>query len=148
MALYSTRRKIEMEESLAHIQDLQRAERLAKFLRSLFRIWPIALGVLLGCFAPDLRDLVSLLPPWGMWLVFPFVVISERPELHMGATVARILPVIALYAQFPIEGLLARIAVRPNVALPEVTRQMFFYHFLGATELVLVSGALNHLMMR
>jgi len=42
--------------------------------------------------------------PWGLWVSFPMVAISTRPEIYMGTKMAALLPTAMLYLQFPIEG--------------------------------------------
>ena len=114
----------------------------------LVEYWPVAAGIFLSFFAPQLRDLVAPLHPWGMWLVFPFVVIAQRPEVYMGDEMAVILPMVMLYVQFPLEGLLAKIALKGNVTIPGVAGQVTFYHLLGIIELWLVNGLLGQILTR
>jgi hypothetical protein len=58
------------------------------------------------------------------------------------------LPLVMLYAQFPIEGLLARIFLRNRVTPTGVVRQMFVVHILGLAQLWMASGALWQLATR
>ena len=53
---------------------------------------------------------------------------------------AATLPLLILYAQFPIEGLLARFALRGRVTVARVLGQVLFLHLMGALELWLISG--------
>ncbi|MGA2674252.1 MAG: hypothetical protein ABSE99_13600 [Terracidiphilus sp.] len=142
-------RQMEIEASLARLHALhrlraqQRQEQQRKLRRRLLGFWPIAIGIVLACFAPDLQNLVSSFQPWGMRLMFPFVVISGRHEIQFGDTITRMLPQVMLYIQFPFEGLLAKMALKSRVTFSGVAGQLFFFHFLGATELWLVSGTLG-----
>jgi hypothetical protein len=61
---------------------------------------------------------------------------------------ARILPAAMLYAQFPLEGLLARIALRNHVTASGVMGRLLLFHLLAATELWLLSGALEQILAR
>ena len=142
-------RQMEIEAGLARLHALhqlnvvQRQEKHRRFRRRLLRLWPIAVGIVLACFAPDLQNLIAPYQPWGMRILFPFVVISGRHELQFGDTITRMLPQVMLYIQFPFEGLLAKMALKSRVTFSGVAGQLFFFHFLGATELWLVSGTLG-----
>jgi hypothetical protein len=128
--------------NLAAARKQQQGERRWRRFLLLLSFWPGAAGFLLACVAPQLSDLLAPFHPWGMRLVFPLVVLAGRPEVCMGETMARILPHVLLYAQFPLEGLLVRIVLRSQVTLSAVTGRMCFYHFLGATHLLLLTGVL------
>jgi hypothetical protein len=130
------------------IRTQRRLESSKQFLQNLARLWPVAVGAGLACCAPQLRDLVSSCQPWGMWILFPFVAIAKRPEMQFGGEISRMMPQIMLYAQFPLEGLLARIILKKRVTLPGVARLIFFVHFLAAAELCLVSGVLWQITFR
>jgi hypothetical protein len=105
-------------------------------------------GLCFACIAPQLRALVLPYKPWGMWIFFPFVALARRPELQFDSQLSRMLPMIMLYAQFPLEGLFARIALKKQVTLSGVARNIFFTHFLSAVELCLVSGVLWQITVR
>jgi hypothetical protein len=125
-----------------------RVQRRKRWLGRILRLWPIALGTLLGLLAPQLRAFLMESHPWGMWVVFPFALLARRPELQFNEQIGRILPPLILYLQFPLEGLAARLALRQHVTVPGVTGQIFYFHFLGALQLVLVSGLLTPLFIR
>jgi hypothetical protein len=148
MSTIAALRELEKVANSALMRRLQKRARRSRFLIQVARLWPVAVGLVLGFFAPQLRNMAAHFEPWGMWLVFPFVEIARRPEIYMGTTFAHMLPVVMLYAQFPIEGLLARIALRHLVTIPGVIRELLFFHFLGAAELWMVSGALGRIIMR
>jgi len=141
-------RLLELAAIHDQIRAQQRLEKRKQFLLNLARLWPVAVGAGLACCAPQLRDLVSPYEPWGMWILFPFVAIAKRPEMQFGGEISRMMPQIMLYAQFPLEGLLARIFLRKRVTLPGVARLIFFVHFLAAAELCLVSGVLWQITFR
>ena len=141
-------RLLELAAIHNQIRTQRKLESSKHFLQNLARLWPVAVGAGLACCAPRLRDLVSPCQPWGTWILFPFVAIARRPEMQFGGEISRIMPQIMLYAQFPLEGLLARIILRKRVSLPGVARLIFFIHFLAAAELCLVSGVLWQITLR
>ena len=134
----------ERAQSLAILRNRQRDERRAQNLRAIVSFWPVAVGILLGCMAPLLQHIAQLVGPWGMAVVFPFVVLAQRPEVQMGS-ITHLLPTIMLYAQFPLEGWLARIVLRRNVKAFPVAGHVLLFHFLGIAELLLLSGVLYSL---
>lgn len=59
--------------------------------------------------------------------------------MHAGP-ITNILPTLMLYAQFPVEGLLARIILRKPVLPISVALQVLLFHFLGVVEVWLLNG--------
>ena len=121
----------------------QSQERRHKRVQSLVSSWPIGAGILLALCAPMLSDILSAFKPWGMWLVFPFVELVARPELHMGPQFAQSAPQVMLFLQFPLEGLMAKKFLKGRVAPRAVLGQVMIYHILGAVQLFLVWRALG-----
>ena len=105
----------------------------------------MVLGFILACFAPELSHLLARFPAWVMGAIFPFAVLAGRPELHLDTTLASVLPQTMLYAQFPIEGLLASIAFSGRVTIFSGTARMAYCHAMAATLLLLVSGVAAHM---
>jgi hypothetical protein len=140
-------RKFEAKTIHARLLAEREEERRRHALLGLLRMWPVGVGLLLAAIAPQLRDLVSLFGAWGMWLVFPFVEIASRNAIHSGG-ISQILPTILLYAQFPLEGLLARMFLRNRVTLSGVGRHLLFYHVIGVLQLLLASGTIWRLATR
>ncbi len=139
------------QETRANIKALRERRRQARLERSLAHwtdYWPVAVGVVISFFAPQMRDMLSPFQQWGTWLVFPFVALAQRPEVYMGDKMAVLLPMVMLYAQFPLEGYLAKVILRGNVTVAAVAGQVLFIHALGIVELWLVSGAFWQLMAR
>ena len=93
--------------------------------------WPVAVGLVLAFFAPQLRDMLGPYDPWGMRIVFPFVVLAGRPELGISEELARTLPQLILFIQFPLEGLLTMFNLIKRLSLGKAIAQLFFLHFLG-----------------
>ncbi len=138
--------QIEAEQALYCLWHRGQRRRLR--LGWVARLWPIGVGLLLGLFAPELRAFLMRAHPWGMWLVFPFTLLAHRPEVAINERVARTLPQVILYAQFPLEGLVARMVLKRHVSIPGVTGQIFYFHFLAVVQLAMVSGILNPLFVR
>jgi hypothetical protein len=128
-----------MASILSHLRQMRRQENHRLLLLSLVRMWPVAAGLCFACVAPQLRDMVVPLKPWGMWILFPFVSLAQRPELQFGGRLSPMLPLYMLYAQFPLEGLIARIASRQRVTFTGIAQHILFLHFLLAALLFLVS---------
>jgi len=138
----------ETQANIVALREERRRKRQQKSMIRLLEYWPVAVVVGLSFFAPMLYDMVTPFRPWGIWLAFPFVAISGRPEIYMGDHMAVILPKLMVYIQFPLEGLLARIALKGNVTVKAVAGQILSYHMLGLTELCLVNMAIGRILWR
>jgi hypothetical protein len=103
------------------------------------RWWPLAAGIAISCIAPQLRDLVSGWDPWGMRIVFPYVLLCGRRELGLSDEMTRMLPQIMLFLQFPLEGLLTRFTFSRGIRLPGALLQLLLIHGLGAVVLTLLA---------
>jgi hypothetical protein len=145
LAWSEIQKKKELEASLALLRERRREEHRIRRAKWLISFWPIAIGLALGAVAPELRTIAAMFGYWGTVLVFPYVVLAARPEIQVGP-ITHMLPAIMLYAQFPIEGWLARYILRRRVKLSSVTAQVLLFHFLGIAELWLLSGALGKLL--
>lgn len=130
----------ERASNLASLEERRRQVRSLRSARDWAEYWPVAIGIVMGCFAPQLRALVELAKPWGLWVVFPLAAMIERPELAFSREFTYMAPTVALYAQFPLEGLLARWVLRGHVTVKRVLLQTFFLHFLGTMEMWMVNG--------
>ena len=102
--------------------------------------WPVFAGVLLAVFAPDLRNLALQWEPWGMRLIFPYVLLPGQREVGLSEELTRTMPQLMLYLQFPLEGLLTRLTFRRGIGLAGALGQLIFLHAIGALVLFLVSG--------
>jgi hypothetical protein len=140
--------ELEQKRLRAQVYERLRAERRAQFMRQLASLWPVAVGLLLGACAPALQQLIADNAPWAMPIVFPFVVLAGRPEMPFSGAVAQALPVFALYAQFPLEGLFVRRILRHRVTVSSVCGQVSVYHMLAFAQLWLVSGPLSQTVAR
>jgi hypothetical protein len=140
--------KQEMKANILALRERRRSQRKLKSLLRLAGYWPVAVGVVISLFAPEMQQMVAPFKPWGMWIVFPFVSIAGRPEIFMGDRLAVLVPAVMLYAQFPLEGLIARIALKGNVTVNAVLGQVLFLHALCIIELWLVNGSVWQLLGR
>jgi hypothetical protein len=144
---YEGQRKMELEASLAVLRQRQREERSVRRIKLLISYWPVAVGLLLGAAAPELQALAARFDYWGPVLAFPYVALAARPEIQAGP-ITHLLPAIMLYAQFPIEGWLARYILKRRIRLTSVAAQVLLFHFLGIAELWLLHGELGKLLAR
>jgi hypothetical protein len=133
----------EMQVNLAALAEERRKSRLRQTAINWSEYWPFAVGVAISCFVPQLRDFVDAYRPWGMWILFPFAAIANRPEVAPSSQLIANVPLFFMFMQFPIEGLLARIAFRGNVSPFRVLGQVFFLHLFAIVELWLVNSPLT-----
>jgi hypothetical protein len=104
-------------------------------------IWPFVLGLVLALFSPKLRDLLSDVNPWAARLVFPFVLLVERPEFGLQWDFGGHLPQVVLFLQFPVEGLLTMLSLRLHGRLSFAFAPLIFIHLAGAFVLFLLIQA-------
>jgi hypothetical protein len=140
-ALYRT----ELESNMLVLRQQQRRARLDRSLAQWAEYWPVVIGIFLSLLAPQLRAFAEAYRPWGLWLSFPMVALSTRPEMYMGSKMAAHLPMAMAYLQFPLEGLLAKLALRGNVTVHGVLVQVAFFHGLCILDLWMISGGLQQL---
>jgi hypothetical protein len=133
-------RRRETAAGLALLKARRRSELDERRLKNLISMWPVGAGIALAAFAPLLKAGAELVGPWTVALIFPFVVLAQRPELQVGP-ITHMLPTFMLFAQFPIEGLLARIILRRQVLPVSVAVQVLLFHFLGIVEVWMLNGA-------
>lgn len=138
---------MEMQANLMSLRTQRRRDRLNKSMAEWATYWPMALGILVSCFTPQLREFVEQYRPWGLWISFPMVALAIRPEVYFGSKMAALLPTALMYAQFPIEGWLAKVALKGNVTPYGVAMQVLYFHGLCIMELWLVSGGLQQALL-
>jgi hypothetical protein len=124
-----------------------RSERQIQSFKNLASLWPVALGVLLGFYAPALRDFVTNSAPWALNLLFPFSALVGERALNLSWDTAQSLAQFLLYAQFPLEGLLVRIVLKHRVGLFKVIGRVTCLHVIAVLCLGLVSGSLSQILM-
>jgi len=130
--------QLEAEQALFSLW--YRAEQRKEIWRRVFRLWPVFASLVLAPFAPRVGAFLVHSHPWAMVLVFPFALLARNPGLHVSGNMAPVLPGIVLWAQFPFEGILAWLIVRRRVTVPAVAGQVFYFHYLAALELLMLSG--------
>ncbi len=108
----------------------------------------MALGILISMVAPQMREFVEPYRPWGLWVSFPMVALTMRPEMNLGSHIAALLPTAMMYLQFPLEGFLAKVALKGHVTPYGVMVHVLYFHGLCIMELWLVNGGLWHLFGR
>ena len=140
-------RKRETDTSMAVLRQRRKLERREDRARRLISYWPLAAGLVLSLFAPMLKGVAESLGPWAMTLFFPFVVVARRPEIYLG-DFTRLLPTVVLYAQFPVEGLFARLVLKRGLKPMSVAGQVFMFHLMGILELVMLTNVPSQLLQR
>lgn len=138
----------EIEEERRAFRAWLRLQRMKLRLRQILSYWPMALGLALGIAAPHLRTQLMRSHPWSMWVVFPFVLLAARPEVQTAVPLAGALPMMILYAQFPLEGLIVQWVLRQRVTVQGVAGRVFYMHYLCAVQLLMISGAVGQALLR
>jgi hypothetical protein len=101
-------------------------------------VWPFVVGLCLGLLAPEVSKLANSLGYWGERLLFPFSLLAVRPEFGYGSSVAKVLSTMALYLQFPVEGILAMLNLRRHIPLRQTMVRLALLHLAGAALLWLL----------
>ncbi len=140
-------RQQEIDASMAVLRKRREAERETRRSTRLISWWPVGAGLVLSMFAPLLKDVAESLGPWAMTLIFPFVVVAQRPEVYAGHF-TQYVPVAVLFAQFPLEGMFARLVLRRGLRPASVAGQVCMFHLLGILELVMLSSVPAQLFHR
>jgi hypothetical protein len=131
---------------MAAMHKQMRRERQARRFRHWASFWPVAMGVLLGFYAPLLHDLAAGYAPWAATLLFPLSAMAEQREIHFSWAMSQSLSQAMLFAQFPLDGLLARIVLKHRPTMLSVCGQVASLHALAVLYLGLVSGSLNQFL--
>lgn len=95
-------------------------------------VWPFVAGICLAVLAPEVLYVAGRLGHWVASLVFPFTLLAARPEFGYGASAAKMLSAIALYLQFPLEGLLTMLNLRRHIPLRQTVSRLALLHLAGA----------------
>ncbi len=103
--------------------------------------WPIALGLALGGLSPLIYKFLQANGELAVWAIYPYVALSEIPQLGLSHISALNLPQSMIYAQFPIEGILAWYAMRRGVGILGASVLLFLIHAAGISVLWLMNYA-------
>lgn len=103
--------------------------------------WPAIFGFMLAVITQTIWNKVDT--NWGdlgLRIVFPFVLLSGRPEFGFGPELTKSLPQLMLYLQFPLEGLLVSFSLSRRMTFSRAIVQIAFLHFIGAFVLWLLTS--------
>lgn len=139
IAAWEAERRRELEKIKTELLARSRAERRENLLRNMRELWPLWTGLLFGVLGPQIKFLAQSIGPWLMELIYPYVVLAQRPEVQVGY-ISSLLPGILLYAQFPLEGLFAYFVLRHTVRPAGVILEVTLLHCLGLAELWMLTG--------
>ncbi|HEX4757706.1 MAG TPA: hypothetical protein VH308_06975 [Terracidiphilus sp.] len=131
----------ELQANTTALQERRRKNRSRRSIQDWIGYWPLAAGIVVSSFTPQLRHVIEPFRPWGDWLVFPFAALINRPETNLRGDLAYSLPVSFMYLQFPVEGLLAKIGLKGRVTVPRCLGIVLCLHGFAALELFLATGA-------
>jgi hypothetical protein len=105
-------------------------------------VWPFLIGSALAYVAPRILDLLTqpqLHLDWLVRAVFPYVLITSRPEFRLYGPYTSQLPKFILLAQFPLEGLLTMYNLRHRMKLGVAIGMLIVIHLVGAFVLFLLT---------
>ena len=136
----------QMMRLIAAFHQRLRFERQMRSLRSMASLWPVALGMLLGFYAPLLRDLIANSAPWALTLLFPFSALAGERGLNLSRDAAQSLSQFLLFAQFPLEGLMVRIVLNHRLSVFRVFSQVTCLHVFTLLYLGLATGSFNQIL--
>lgn len=135
-----------LKARIATVKREMRRERRARSTRYWITFWPVAVGVLLGFYAPLLRDLATGNAPWAATLLFPLSAVAGERGLNLTSGTAQALAHFLLFAQFPLDGLLARGILKHRPTVMSVCGQVAGLHGLVVVYVLLVSGSFNQFL--
>jgi hypothetical protein len=106
-------------------------------------LWPVAVGIFLAGFAPEWQAMATQMGVWVMRFAFPLSLLAMRHDLGLDAQMSTMLPQIALYAQLPLDGVLAALTLARGKSLRAVLVQLLLVHGVCAFVLWLLSMNAN-----
>lgn len=129
---------------MAAMKTKLQIERRKRSLKNMAAFWPVPLGVLMGFYAPMLHDLAAEWAPWVAALIFSLSAMTGQDASRgTGQAISHAL----LYAQFPLDGLLAYVLLRRRFSLLSVCGQVACLHVIAMLCLGLASGSLGRFLM-
>lgn len=120
-----------------------KAEAKKKTRLNLVSFWPVAVGLFLAGFAPEWQAMATQAGPWILRFAFPFSLLAMRHDLGLDAQMSVMLPQFALFAQLPLDGVLAMLTLARGKSLKAVAVQLFLVHAVCAFVLWLLSMNAN-----
>ena len=139
--------KLHLAARIAEVNREARRRRQAQFYRWAVTFWPVAVGVVMAFYAPMLQDLAARFAPWATTLLFPLSALAADRGMHFTWATAQAVSQFMLFAQFPLDGVLARLVLKPRPTLFSVCGQVICMHAIPLLFLALVNGSLSQLMM-
>ena len=106
-------------------------------------IWPVAAGLFLAGFAPEWQALAAQAGLWAMRFAFPLSLLATHREMGIDSQMATVLPQAALYAQLPLDGVMAMVALARRKSLKAAIVQVVLFHAVCAFVLWLLSFSGN-----
>jgi hypothetical protein len=106
-------------------------------------VWPIAVGFFLTGFAPEWQAMANQVGVWAMRFAFPYALMATHREIGIDAQMATVLPQMALYAQLPLDGVLAAMMLYRSKSLKATVAQLLLVHAVCAFVLWLITFNAN-----
>jgi hypothetical protein len=119
-------------------QQQAKAEKSKSGLR-VVSFWPVAVCLFLTGFAPEWQAMANQVGVWAMRFTFPYALLATHREIGIDAQMATVLPQMALYAQLPLDGVLATIMLARNKSLKATVGQLLLVHAVCAFVLWLIT---------
>jgi hypothetical protein len=119
----------------------RRRERRVHFWKRLATFWPVALGLTIGVYAPLLHDRADGCASWTALFLFPLSALAAQRETLWSPAATQTLCQAMLYAQLPLDGLLAAIFLRQRVTWLNMCVQVALLHVLVLLCLGLSTGS-------
>lgn len=138
--------RLHLKVRIAAVNKEMRREWRLRSLRYWATFWPVAVGVLLAAYAPVLRDLAAGYASWAATLLFPLSALAGQHATNLTSGNGQALAQFLLFAQFPLDGLLARSFLKHRPTLMGVCGQVACLHTLGVLYIAFVTGAFNQFL--
>jgi hypothetical protein len=135
-----------IQANLAILRRKQLDEQRQRRLEKLAALLPFGLGLLLGALCPQLEAIARSYGAAGMTLIFPFVELASRPEIQFDSIMHQ-LPSIMLFAQFPLEGLVAWCMLKRGLGPMRVAADVVLIHCFGILDLWLLGAGASTILM-
>jgi hypothetical protein len=135
--------RLHLQARIATVNREARRRRQVRAFRHWLTFWPIAVGVLLAAYAPLLRDLAAGYASWVATLLFPLAALAGQHVTNLTSGTGQALAQFLLFAQFPLDGWLARRFLKHRPTVMSVCGQVACLHTLAVLYLGFVTGSFN-----